>query len=355
MTAVNPEKNFHPQRQVGIAVLGVGRWGVHWVRNLLQHPQANLVAVVDPNAERLAALQQQFHLPASVKLVSDWQQVRDLSTLEAVVIATPASTHYPLIADALKQGYHVLAEKPLTLDPTQAIELCEMAEKHQRLLVVDHTYLFHPAIQLAQQTIQTGTLGTLHYGYATRTHFGPIRADTDVLWDLAAHDLSIFNHCLGMTPVQVQATGTPLRPHSQPFSPIDLANITLTYATGFQATLHLCWCNPDKQRRLCIAGTQGTLVFDEMSTTTPLTLYRSSNELPLNSLTSFNAVAEVLTPVPVEPLQQVCQHFLHCLHTQTPSTISSGWVGVQFVQILCALTRSIQQGGVPINIREMMF
>ncbi|MBC1324745.1 Gfo/Idh/MocA family protein, partial [Trichormus variabilis] len=191
-----------------IAVIGVGRWGVHLLRNFLAHPQAEVVAIVDPHPERLTVVKQQFNLAESVLLTTQWSDLQTVPELTAVAIATPATTHYALIKDALAQGYHVLAEKPLTLDPTECQELCQLAERRQLILMVDHTYLFHPAVEEGQTVIQAGKLGELRYGYATRTHLGPVRQDVDALWDLAIHDIAIFNNWLGKAPVSVQATGT---------------------------------------------------------------------------------------------------------------------------------------------------
>ena len=270
---------------IKIAVIGVGRWGVHLLRNFLAHPQVSVVAVVDPHPERLAAVKQQFNLDENILLTTQWQDLQQVPGLTAVAIATPASTHYALIKDALKQGYHVLAEKPLTLDPVECRELCQLAEQQHLILMVDHTYLFHPAVEQGQAVVQAGKLGDLRYGYATRTHLGPVRQDVDALWDLAIHDIAIFNNWLGQVPVKVQATGTvwlqrrirqeatcylPSSPSSQGLA--DLVWVTLTYPDGFQAYIHLCWLNPDKQRRLGVVGSLGSLIFDEMSPSSPLTL-----------------------------------------------------------------------------------
>ncbi|HEY9798883.1 MAG TPA: Gfo/Idh/MocA family oxidoreductase [Leptolyngbyaceae cyanobacterium] len=191
-----------------IAIIGVGRWGVHLLRNFLAHPQADVVAVVDPHPERLAVVKQQFNLAENVLLTTQWSDLQQVPGLTAVAIATPATTHYNLIKDALKGGYHVLAEKPLTLDPSECAELCQLAQNRQLILMVDHTYLFHPAVEEGQAVVQAGKLGELRYGYAARTHLGPVRQDVDALWDLAIHDIAIFNNWLGQVPVSVQATGT---------------------------------------------------------------------------------------------------------------------------------------------------
>ena len=375
-------------KRIGIAVLGAGRWGVHLVRNFWQHPEAQLVAVVDPHWERLAGIQERFDLQ-DVVLANDWQEVREMPEIEAVAIATPASTHYSLITDALNRGYHVLAEKPLTLDPEECLDLCHLAERQERQLMVDHTYLFHPAVEAGKEAIALGRLGELRYGYAARTHLGPLRQDVDALWDLAIHDISIFNLWLGEMPVQVQAKGTvwlqrpPIQASEERLFSQGLADLvwaTLTYPSGFQAFIHLCWFNPDKQRRLSVMGTQGTLIFDEMSAGTPLILQRgyvqpevgvdraekSASQIAPQEITAQEIGSQKITPpqkwqpggqgceiLPVasaEPLQRVCDRFLDCAANNRRSSISSGWVGADLVKILTALSESMKRGNQPVLI-----
>jgi predicted dehydrogenase len=343
-------------QRIGIALFGVGRWGVHLLRNLLAHPQARVVAVVDPHVDRLNTLAQQFNLSDRVALMVDSAAAMQLDDVEAVVVATPASTHYPLIQAALKQGHHVLAEKPLTLSTQESLELCRLAQQQQRQLVIDHTYLFHPAVRQGKQQIEQGHLGRLRYGYAARTHLAPIRQDVDALWDLAIHDLAIFNDWLGETPSQVQAQGTVwLQPQAIELFPQGLADLVwvkLLYPSGFQACLHLCWCNPDKQRRLCVVGDRATIVFDELAAS-PLTLHQGALAFADQKFTPI-AQAQTAPPVePAEPLRQVCDHFLTCVQHNTQSPLSSGWVGAQLVQTLAALSTSLHRGGVPIEVDRL--
>lgn len=371
-------------KKTGIAVLGAGRWGVHLVRNFLEHPDAELVAVVDPHPERIAACKERFKLDDGVVLAANWESVRGNPKVEAVVIATPAVTHYTLIADALRQGYHVLAEKPLTLDVGECLELCRLAEQQHRQLMVDHTYLFHPAVERGKEVVQSGRLGELRYGYAARTHLGPVRQDVDAMWDLAIHDIAIFNTWLGQLPVEVQATGKvwlqraaeqgslsnpksrallkvgeDLQP-SRPKIPnpkleglADLVQVILTYPTGFQALIHLCWLNPDKQRRLGVVGTQGTLIFDEMLAEAPLTLQHGYLDQEGARFTPAGQSREVLDLEPGEPLKLVCDRFLNSVQCAQPSRLSSGWVGAQLVQILNCLSQSLQQGGNPVTLPQL--
>ncbi|WP_427162514.1 Gfo/Idh/MocA family protein [Aliinostoc sp. HNIBRCY26] len=337
---------------INIAVVGVGRWGVHLLRNFLALPQVNVVAVVDPHADRLAVVQQQFNLDKNILLTTNWQDLQQLSDLTAVAIATPATTHYALVKDALNWGCHVLAEKPLTLEPGECQELCQLADQQKLILMVDHTYLFHPAVAGGKTVVQAGKLGDLRYGYAARTHLGPVRQDVDALWDLAIHDIAIFNNWLGQTPTSVQATGKVwLQSEGNkeinhfPSGLADLVWVTLTYPDGFQAHIHLCWLNPDKQRRLAVVGSLGTLVFDEMSPSSPLTLLHGEFERQDNLFLPINQSQETLELEKGEPLNRVCSTFVSSILQNTPPTISSGWVGTELVKILSALTTSLNQGG----------
>ncbi len=345
--------------KIKLAVVGVGRWGVNLLRNFVAHPQVQIAAIVDHHPERLAAVKQKFNLDDSVLLTTQWQSIGELQELEAVVIATNASTHYPLIKHALQQKYHVLAEKPLTLAPAECQELCQLAEYQQRLLMVDHTYLFHPAVEKGQAIINGDKLGDLRYGYASRTHLGPVRQDVDALWDLAIHDIAIFNYWLNQTPVSVEARGTVwLQPQRElgvdnPSPGLaDLVWVTLNYASGFQAYIHLCWLNPDKQRRLTVVGSRGCLIFDEMSANAPLTILHGELKHEEHQFIPVNQRQEILEIPKAEPLQKVCDRFIRSIIHNTPIEVSSGEVGTELVTILSALTTSLQLGGktIPVDI-----
>ncbi len=338
---------------IDLVLFGAGRWGTHLLRNLLAHPQVRLRAVVDASAERLQTLRNE--LDSSIELLSDWQAAMALGGIEACVIATPAKTHYPLIKAALNQNLHVLAEKPLTLDVASSQALCELATSKQKQLVIDHTYLFHGAVEAGRSAISS--IGTPRYGYATRTHLGPVRRDVDALWDLAIHDISIFNHWLGESPTQVQAQGSSwLQPHvTTPLSPHGLADVAwcrLQYPSGFQATIHLCWANPDKQRRLCVVGDRATLIFDEMNAEMPL-IKQCGDFLEEDGWFTPQNIDKVVVSIPKsEPLKNVCDHFVTCIREKQPPTISSGEKGTNLVAVLVGLTKSLEREGewVTINL-----
>ncbi|NJM96033.1 MAG: Gfo/Idh/MocA family oxidoreductase [Phormidesmis sp. RL_2_1] len=335
-----------------LALFGVGRWGTHLLRNFLVHPAIRLRAVVEASAERLEAIAPD--LDDTIALFTDWQAAMQLEGLMAAAIATPAATHYELIKTALHRGLHVLAEKPLTLDTASAQALCDLAKQQQRQLVVDHTYLFHSAVAAGKVAI--ADIGTPRYGYATRTHLGPVRRDVDALWDLAIHDISIFNHWLGESPVQVQAQGSCwLQPQVKTaLSPHGLADVVwcrLQYPSGFQATIHLCWANPDKQRRLCVVGSSATLIFDEMNPTQPLIQQRGDFAESDGWFTPQNVATTPLDVPSSEPLRNLCDHFVQCIHRAQYSARSSGQIGSDLVSILVALSASLNREGQWISLQ----
>lgn len=371
--------------KIGVAILGAGRWGVNLIRNFIEHPDSEVLAIVDPNPDSLVSVQKLFNLNATVILAADWSQVQGLPGLEAIAIATPASTHYTLALAALKAGYHVLVEKPLALNLSEAIELCQLAEAKQRQLFVDHTYLFHPAVDRGKTIIQQHQLGKLRYGYAQRTHLEPVRHDVDALWDLAVHDIAIFNTWLQQMPILVSAIGTVFQksevrenkeeginkkeiqnsvyPTMFALNPLeglaDLVWVTLTYPDGFQAFIHLCWLNPDKQRRLTVVGSLATLIFDEMSAEFPLSLQQVNSSLSGDKKSVKNAIPGKISSVverkilhleAAEPLRKVCDRFLDCVQTNTPCLVSNGRVSVELIRILCGLSKSLQLGGQAITI-----
>ncbi|MBE9029611.1 Gfo/Idh/MocA family oxidoreductase [filamentous cyanobacterium LEGE 11480] len=335
---------FEQPEPVGIAVLGLGRWGVHWLRNFAANPAAQIVAMADPSAENLAKARQL--LPDySGYCTTDWQSAIAQPGVRAVVVVTPAITHFELITTALELGLHVLVEKPITVTMAEAQLACELAERQQCVLMVDHTYLFNPVIQRGQAAVPA--LGDLRYAYATRSHLGPVRQDVDVMWDLAIHDLVILNYWLGQAPILVQAKGQGWLQPDRALA--DTVWAELTYPTGLQATMHWSWSNPDKQRRLGLVGSQGTLIFDELATDN-LVLQRGELATSDDQFIPLNQHRQTLETVNQEPLANVCNHFLECVQQNQPSSISAGWQGLELVQMLEGISQSIAHNGAAIAL-----
>ncbi len=345
--------------RIRLALLGVGRWGSHLLRYILALPTIDVVAVVDTTDDKLARVRSRFDLPSTTELTSAAEAVLTRSDIDAVAIATPAGTHYSLIKTALIHGKHVLAEKPLTLKVSESEMLCKLAAQHQRQLLIDHTYLFHPVVQTGQSVLSAKSLGPLRYGYATRTNLGPVRPDVDALWDLSIHDIAIFNHWIGEQPSVVSAQGQVwlqaqgLIDSHFPNGLSDTVWLRLFYPSGFQATIHVSWGNPDKQRRLCVVGDRGALIFDEMQTQAPLVLQRGYFECEGKYFVPTGLAREEITVPTAEPLKQVCQHFVDCVERNQTSEISSGEVGADLVKILVALSQSLNNAGEQVMVTTL--
>lgn len=340
-----------PPLPLNLAIVGLGRWGTHLLRNFLALPTAKVVALAEADAGRWQELRDRFSLGDRVTGYDNWPQAIAHPGLEAVVVATPASTHHPIIKAALEAGLHVLSEKPLTLDSASSAALCHLAAAQQRQLVVDHTYLFHPAVQAGQTLIPQ--LGTLRYGYAARTNLGPVRPDVDVFWDLAIHDIAILNHWLGQWPTAVAAWGPVwLQAQSQPPFASGLRDVgwlRLMYrytakSVPVEVMVQVSWANPDRQRRLALVGDRATLVFDESPLTQPLTLYRGQFQAQEPPFVPMGPQAEVVGIPSTEPLSQVCQHFLDCVARHQPSPFTSGQMATDLVRVMEAITTAAETG-----------
>lgn len=334
---------------VDLAIVGLGRWGTHLLRNFLALPEARVVALVDPNRQRLHEICDRFDVATAVTCYETWSKAMAHAGLSAVAIATPASTHYPMIKAALEHGLHVLSEKPLTLNHGTSAALSQLAVTQQRQLMVDHTYLFHPAVGRGRDLCPE--LGTLRYGYGARTNLGPVRPDADVFWDLAIHDVSIFNHWLRAQPTAVAAWGQawlqPQRGDGPGLS--DAGWLRLMYDQGdrphpLEVMVQVSWANPDRQRRLALVGDRGTLVLDENPQASPLTLYRGQFQVQSGAFIPMGPRAEAIALAPIEPLRDMCRHFLRCVVENWPSPLSSGHVATDLIKVMSAISTAAETG-----------
>jgi predicted dehydrogenase len=327
-----------------IAIVGLGRWGSNLLRTFLALPEARVVALVEPNRQRLEEVGDRLAPGSAIARYSDWAEAIAQPGLEAVVVATPASTHYPIVRAALAAGLHVLCEKPLTLESASSAELCALAEAQGRQLMVDHTYLFHPAVQTGQRLVEQ--LGTLRYGYAARTNLGPVRPDADVFWDLAIHDVAILNAWIGAPPVSVAAWGQGwLQPALSDVGWLRLVYPQRAAAQPLEAVVQVSWANPDRQRRLGLVGDRGTLVLDESPLAPPLTLCRGHFQTQAYPFVPNGPQNEVVAvPSQGEPLAHMGRHFLDCVQRNQPSPISCGRVGTDLVRLMEAVAIAAATG-----------
>lgn len=334
---------------IRIGIIGCGHWGPNYLRNFSQLKKSQVVSCCDLSKENLDNVKRHFN---SIEVTEDYGKVLKDKRIDAVVIATPAQTHYRITKDALLNYKHVLAEKPLSLKYGECKRLIELAKIKKKILMVGHTFLFNPAVRKLKQYIKRGALGKIYYLHATRTHLGLIRNDVNVNWDLVPHDISIFSYLLEETPIGVSALGGSfLRRPKQ-----DVVFINLSYPKGIIANIHASWADSNKVREIQVIGSRARIVFDDLNNLEKVRLYKKGISVD-KSYVNFGEFqlllrdGDILSPkvVPEEPLKLQCQHFISCLLSgKRPFT--DGESGAQVVKIMNAIDKSLKLGGKVIKV-----
>lgn len=297
------------------------------MRSLEATPGCRVTHVADLDATRLGRF---AHLPTSTEVE------RALADCDAVVVATPASTHARLAARALELGRHVLVEKPLALEVREAETLGAQARSRGLVLMVGHVYLFHPAVRVVKQLLEERAVGRVRALTMTRANLGPVRTDVDAAFDLMAHDLSLARHWLGAGPLSVRALGA----HPLGTTRADSVQAQAHYLDGVAAQLTASWVHPRKVRELTITGEEGMLVFDELDVDAPVRLVRVRLDDPR---LERGAVQSPQVPRG-EPLMLEVRHFVECcLRGREPLTGAD--FGAAVVGDLCAVRESLAAGG----------
>lgn len=327
-----------------VAVIGAGYWGPNLARNFAELPSAHLVAFVDRDETALARVEHRFR---DVHLTTDVEELFDLD-VDAVAIATPPPTHYPLAKACLEHGLHCLIEKPLTNLVWQADELIRVAQRNDLRLMVGHTFEYNPAVGEVRRRVQSGDLGEVFYLDAVRTNLGGFQANTDAMWDLAPHDISIMNYVLGETPNRVSA-------HAACFvlrdlGVNDLAYLHMEYGGGKLASVRVSWLDPNKTRRTTVVGDRKMLVYNDVESLEKIRVYdKGVDAVPYTeNYGEFQAsyrYGDVTIPHISweEPLRIECEHFISCIEAGTAPR-SDGVVGRGVVEVLAAAQRSIETG-----------
>ena len=326
---------------LGIGVIGAGYWGPKHVRNFNELPGARTTIVADLDEQRLNTIQQQF---PGTRTTTNYRHVLESADVDAVVVATPVSTHGRLAEEALLAGKHVLVEKPLARTSREAEDLVKVAESHGRVLMVGHTFLYNPAVTALRQLIQDGVLGDIYYINAQRLNLGLFQRDINVMWDLAPHDLSIIMHILGAEPVAVSAVGTA---YVQPAIE-DVAYINLAFPNRVRAAVHVSWLDPNKVRRLTVVGSRKMAVYDDVEALEKIRIYDKGVEPPA-ATASFGdfqlsyRYGDIMIPhiAVTEPLRLECEHFLECIRSGM-QPLSDGRQGVTVVRVLEAAQASLE-------------
>lgn len=330
-----------------VAIIGAGHWGPNLIRNFHTFDASAVAWVIDRDPARLELTKNRY---ADIRVSDEAADAFDDPAVDAVVVATPTSTHYKLARAALLAGKHVLVEKPLATVVSEAEELCRLAEERGLVLMVGHVFLFNLAVQRAKAYLDEDRIGKLHYLSMVRTNLGPIRTDVSAAWDLAAHDVSIANYWLGSTPVAAAAQGGSWINEGI----YDTVFGTLWYENGVIANMHVSWLSPRKVRDITAVGARGMLTFDDMNLSEPLRLWdkRVAEQRTPGFIDSFagfrTSIMEgdiVIPRVAVgEPLRAECDHFLDCIDRRV-TPLADGRSGLEAVRVLAAMEESLSNGG----------
>jgi predicted dehydrogenase len=329
---------------INVGVVGYGYWGPNLVRNFIEMPDSRVVAVSDLRPERLALAQSLY---PSVRATADYNELLNDPTVDAVVIATPVSTHFDLAMRALQAYKHVLVEKPLAATAAQSARLIEEAERRRRVLMVDHTFVYTGAVRKIRELIAGNALGELYYYDSVRVNLGLFQHDVNVIWDLAVHDLSIMDSIFPSRPVAVSATGM----SHLPGRPENVAYLTLFFAGNQIAHVHVNWLTPVKVRRTLIGGGEKMIVYDDLEPSEKVKVYDKGvalsprPEAVYELLVSYRS-GDMWAPRldTTEALKTEALHFVDCVENGTrPET--DGHAGLRIVRILEAAEQSLRARG----------
>jgi predicted dehydrogenase len=333
-------------RPVKVGLLGVGAWGLNQLRAFRDEPRCVLASVYDPDP----VAQQRALAMAPVALARTPDEIFADRTIDAVVIATPAQSHAALATQAIAAGKHVLIEKPFAANAAQAERLAGVAKQANTVTMVGHLMLFHPVVVRLRQMLQSGQLGALHYMQSTRVNLGRIRRDENALWSFGPHDLSMIHFLTGQVPVSVSARGQcVLQPGVE-----DVVFLTMRFADGAMAHVHLSWLHPRKERRLTLVCEHKMVEFDDVASD-KLKIYDKGYDRQAEFtqfdqyLTLRDGDVHIPHVVMEEPLRVQTRHFVDCILQQTlPLTDVTS--ALQVIQVLQAAQDSLAQDGLPVAV-----
>lgn len=337
---------------IGVGVIGYGYWGPNLVRNFLDHPGVRVIGVCDVSQNRLDQCARRH---PGIKTVQQPAELLSDPRIDAIVIATPVATHFPLAAAAIEAGKHVLVEKPLTASSDEAERLIELANLHGCVLMVDHTFLYTPAVRTMKNLVDSGELGEVLYFDSVRVNLGLFRHDVNVLWDLAVHDLSIMGHLLPATPTAVSATAM----SHVPGEPENLAYLTFFYPGRLLAHIHVNWLAPVKLRSTVLGGSRKMLVYDDLESDEKLKVYDKGVTLTddpdlIQRLRISYRAGDMKAPrlETTEALQLEVAHFVECIE-QGRRPLSDGEAGLRVVRWLEAAGQSLAAQGRPVELSTL--
>jgi predicted dehydrogenase len=335
---------------VRLGLIGYGYWGPNLARCFSEAPNAQLAAVHDCSPDALRKAGQRY---PHARMVGNLEEFLRDPGLDAVAIATPVRSHYALGLAALQAGKHVLIEKPMACTSQEARRLVDEAERRDRVLMVDHTFVYTGAVRKVRELVAAGELGQIHYYDSTRVNLGLLQKDINVVWDLAVHDLSILDFVLGERPAAIAATAA----SHVPGSPETMAFLTLFFDSGTLAHINVNWLAPVKVRQVLIGGSRKMIVYDDVQPSEKVKVYDKGvtvtpqGEALYDLLIGYRS-GDIWTPqLPTaEALRIEVDHFAECIETGA-RPLTDGPMGVRMVELLEAASWSIRSRGQTIDLQ----
>jgi predicted dehydrogenase len=329
-----------PNTTVGL--IGYGYWGPNLLRNYMDLPNADVKWVCDSSPERIEKAAARY---PSVRTTTDSKVVLDDPDVDAILIATPISTHHALTMEALRAGKHVFVEKPMATTVAECDEMCDEAEARGLTLMVGHTFVYSPPVRAVKAILDSGELGEVRFITCSRVNLGLHQKDVSVVWDLAPHDLSILAYWLGETPLSVQAMGRSCIGNGTP----DVAFLNVHYSSGIIAELEMSWLSPVKLRRIVVVGSKKMLMYDDTESVEKVKIFdqgvdfkdpETFGEFQLSYRTGGIYSPKVEN---TEPLSVEASHFMDCVVNGT-KPLTDGLSGRLVVAALEAAQESLDGG-----------
>ena len=336
---------------IRVAIVGCGYWGQNLLRNFAELDEAEVSVVCDVDSRSLARAKKRY---PSVEIVQDYSEVLTHNQVDAIVLATPVSTHYPFARKALLAGKHVLVEKPLAQSARQVLELIDLAESAGRTLMVDHTFLYTGAVRQMKALVESGEIGQLLYFDSVRISLGLVQSDINVLWDLGPHDFSIMDYLCEREPIAISAMG--VKHLNTPYE--NIAYVNVQFEGNLIAHFHLNWMSPVKVRRTLVGGSKKMIVYDDMENSEKVKVYdkgiiqNHDPERRERMLTGYRN-GDMLAPRldTTEALRLMSRDFITAI-VERRAPLSNGHLGYRVVRLLEAAQQSMEQNGRLVLLNE---
>jgi predicted dehydrogenase len=334
---------------INVAVVGCGYWGPNLIRNFHSLSSCKVRKICDCSRDRLVHM---GHLYPDSQVTQDFSSVVADPGIDAVAIATPVHTHFPLAKACLRSGKHTFIEKPMASSARECQELIDLAERRSLTLMVGHTFVYNPTVRKIKEVVSSGALGEVMYISSRRLNLGLFQNDINVAWDLAPHDISIILYVMEKEPVSVNCQG---KAHIRPGIE-DVTNITLNFENGGFAMIHSSWIDPRKVRELTLVGSKKMLVYDDIEPLEKIRIYDKRVEVPphYDTFAEFQYsyhYGDMSAPYikQIEPLRAECQQFVDSILDGGKSD-SCGIAGMKVVRILEAATESLKKQGALVEL-----